>query len=397
MDRRFILRIVYKNLRSRKLRTLLTLSGIVIAISAIVFLLSFALGIEKLVTNEVTKGDAFLLLDVGTGNSQLVKLDEKTISEIKDLADVRTVSGIINIGAKAQAKDRTADISFYGTDKQYLSWSGLTLQSGQSLSDNARKTIVINTAYAKLLQLSPQDALGQGIKFDFTIPKELNDLSEEKVVEGQNYVVVGVVQDDSAPKAYTHYQNLIDLGATSYSQLKVEANSKNQIEKVRKQIESTGLKTQYVGDTVSQIEQVFVIFKVVLASFGFVALIVALLGMFNTLTISLLERIKEIALMKMLGMRNKDIKKIFVTEATIFGIAGGLFGLFVGIILSQIANMILNYYATRSGGEPVSVFYYSLKYILIIFAASFLVSFVTGFYPARKATKIDSLEVLRYE
>jgi len=397
MDRKFIFRMVYRNLKSRKLRTLLTLSGIVIAISAIIFLLSFALGIEKLVTNEVSKGNALLLLDVGTGNSQLVILDNETISEIRNLENVRSVSGLISVGAKAQSDNRTADISFYGTDRQYLSWSGLNIKEGQNLSDSKTKYVVVNTAYLNLLDVSPAEALGQNIEFAFTIPRELSQTEKERTVENQEYIVVGVVQDDSAPKAYTNYQNLVNIGASNYSQLKVEVTSKNQVGQARKQIEGMGLRTQYVGDTVLQIEQVFLIFKIILAGFGIVALIVALLGMFNTLTISLLERIKEVALLKMLGIKRKDIKKIFITEATLFGIVGGLVGLSIGVILSQVANIILNYYATKSGGESVSVFYYSWEYLLIIFVLSFLVSFMTGFYPARKATKIDPLEVLRYE
>jgi ABC-type antimicrobial peptide transport system permease subunit len=158
-----------------------------------------------------------------------------------------------------------------------------------------------------------------------------------------------------------------------------------------------GLKTQYVGDTVSQINQVFGIFRAVLAAFGVITLIVAILGMFNTLTISLLERIKEVALMKMLGMRRKDINSIFLTESVLLGLAGGIFGMLLGVLAGKIVNLILNHYARNMGGEAVTVFYSPVIFIVAIVAVSILVGFLTGIYPARRAVKVKALDVLRYE
>ena len=124
---------------------------------------------------------------------------------------------------------------------------------------------------------------------------------------------------------------------------------------------------------------------------------VAALGMFNTLTISLLERIKEIALMKILGMRKVDIRAIFLTESVIIGTVGGFLGIILGVALGSIANSILNHFAKLAGADQASVFYFAPLFIIgmIIFAS--LVGLSTGLYPARRATKVNALDVLRYE
>ena len=119
--------------------------------------------------------------------------------------------------------------------------------------------------------------------------------------------------------------------------------------------------------------------------------------MFNTLTISLLERIKEIALMKMLGMRRRDINNIFLTESIILGLVGGVFGLLLGVLAGKVANIVFNNYAKSMGGEAVSVFYYPVALLACIVLGSFLVGVLTGLYPARRAVKVKSLDVLRYE
>jgi len=221
--------------------------------------------------------------------------------------------------------------------------------------------------------------------------------AENSEVPNQSYKAVGIVNDDSSPKIYANYDNLRKIGLLNYSQFKVEVSDKNKVPEIRKQIENMGLKTQYVGDTVAQINQVFGIFRAILVAFGLITLIVSVLGMFNTLTISLLERIKEIALMKMLGMRKKDINNIFLTESIMLGFTGGIIGIILGVLSGKAINCVLNYYAKSMGGDPVTVFYSPWSFILIIIVISILIGLLTGLYPARRAVKVKSLDVLRYE
>jgi len=397
MDKRFLLKLAIRNLVTHKMRTILTLVGIIIGISAVVFLISFGSGIQKLVTEQITGGDAFQLIDVGTGNSQVVKLNSETVSKISGISNIFSTEVITNLGAKAKKNDNTMDTALFTTSANYLDWSGKKIRYGSNLSADKSK-IVVNTSYLTFITNDkPETAIGKKVQFDVIVPKELAKSGEAKTYTDQEFEIAGVIKDDTSPSVYLNTAAASGWDLSSYSQAKVRISDQNKASTVRKQIEAYGLKTEYVGDTVNQVEQVFSIFKIVLGSFGFIALLVALLGMFNTLTISLLERIKEVALMKILGMNKRDVRNLFVAEAVALGFVGGIVGIVWGMALGKIANWILNIFATRAGGDAVSVFYYPMSLIGAIVLTAILVGFVTGIYPARRAARVNALDVLRYE
>jgi len=402
MDKFFVLKLALKNLLANRMRTFFTLLGVVIGISAIVVLVSFAFGLQRLVTSEVTGGNALKLVDVGTGSSKVVKLNQNSINNIDDLGDVERVDSTINAGAKIINGDNSTDATIYGTSANYLELSGISVRWGERFNetedrDMAPREMIINTSCTTFFGADPDDLIGQEKEFVITIPKEIAETNSGLEVEKATYKIVGVVKNDEAPILYTYIDNLKIDGAKNYSQAKVTVKDRDLIEKVRKQIENMGYKTEYVGDTINQIEQIFAIFRIILGSFGLIALIVAALGMFNTLTISLMERIREIALFKILGMARKDIRFIFLVESSIFGLTGGLAGVLLGVLVGVIFNAVLNFYAVQSGGESVSVFYYNPWFIIVIIIFAFLMSLLTGLYPSRRAAKVAALDVMRYE
>jgi len=402
MDKVFVLKLAFRNLINNRMRTILTLMGVIIGISAIVVLVSFAFGLERLVTSEVTGGNALKLIDIGTGSSNVVKLNQDSINSIDSLAEVERVDSTINAGAKIISDNNSVDATIYGTTANYLDLSGIIIRWGEGFDESedrakSPREIIINTSCATFLGVDPEDTIGLEKDFVLTIPKEITETDSGKEVEKTSYKIVGVVKNDESPILYTFIDNLKLDGAINYSQAKATVVGRGSIEKVRKQVENMGYKTEYVGDTISQIEQIFAIFRIILGSFGLIALIVAALGMFNTLTISLMERIREVALFKILGMTKKDVRFIFLVESSIFGVLGGLIGVITGILIGVIANITLNFYAVRSGGEPVAIFYYSPWFIILIVIFAILMSLLTGLYPSRRATKVAALDVMRYE
>ena len=401
MDKTFVVKLAFRNLFLHKMRTVLTLVGIVIGISAVVFLISFGTGIQRLVTSQITNGDAFSLIDIGTGNSQITKLNNDIITKVKGITQIKQIETVTNLGGKAKIDSKVMDITVFGVSSpSYLDWSGKKIQYGQNLpaaGDNTKKAI-INSAYVSFLTKgTAQSLIGQEITYDLILPKELSSTGEAQTFAGQKFTVVGIIKDTATPSLYSNIDNFSGASATAYSQLIARADNRNNVESIRKKIEAYGLKTDYVGDTVSQVQQFFNIFEIVLGSFGLIALIVALLGMFNTLTISLLERIKEVALMQIFGMSRKDVRNLFLVEALVLGAVGGLLGIGWGVFLGKLANFIFNIFATNAGGDKVSVFYYAPWLLIASLAGAIFVGFITGIYPASRASRVNPLDVLRYE
>jgi putative ABC transport system permease protein len=187
------------------------------------------------------------------------------------------------------------------------------------------------------------------------------------------------------------------LGIHNYSQAKIVVDSQDILTPTRKQIELLGFKTASVIDTVSQIENLFATLRFLLGILGVVALAVAALGMLNTLTVSLLERTREVGMMKAIGMKSQEVENLYLTESMIMGILGGIGGLVIGYTFGKILSFALSTFAISKGYGYLDVTFIPFQFVLLIFAISVIVGLLTGIYPAKRATKISALDALRYE
>ncbi len=190
----------------------------------------------------------------------------------------------------------------------------------------------------------------------------------------------------------------LNEGISEATQLKVVALNKDAVPQIRKGIEALGFVTSSPLDTINQIDQVFTLLRFVLVGFGGIGMIIAVLGMFNTLTISLLERTREIGLMISLGARKQDVKRMFITEALILSLLGGGFGVLGAIVLSTVANIVLNSYARGNGvTETIRVFIISPGLVAITLLLSALLGLVVVYFPARRASQINPIDALHNE
>lgn len=265
------------------------------------------------------------------------------------------------------------------------------------LGQQAKKLAVINTSAMRILGLKEADAVNKTVQLTFIVPSTLRDSTDKVVSEVATYSIVGVVPDDKSPVIYTPFIDLRSLGITNYSQVRVVVKNQEDLAKTRQLIESMGLSTTSVADTVADINSLFVTARALLALLGLVALAVASLGMFNTLTVSLLERIHEVGLMKAMGMKSNEIQELFLTESMIMGFFGGLLGLVIGFLSSKLISLVLSVFSVFKGADLVDVSYTPIGFVIAIISLSLFVGFVTGIYPARRATRISALDALRYE
>jgi ABC-type antimicrobial peptide transport system permease subunit len=267
-----------------------------------------------------------------------------------------------------------------------------------SISPRAKKQAVVNQAMLSVLGIKEKEAVGKKFSSSFVVVGDLLSNPKSNIEsEKTEYTIIGVIPDNKTPVFYVPFIDLRTLGIINYSQIKVVVNESNQLPKVRQQIESMGYNTRSVADTVAQINSLFKTVRTLLMLLGMVALSIASLGMFNTLTVSLLERTREVGLMKAMGMKSSEVQELFLTESMIMGFFGGILGIVFGFALGKFIGFILSIFAIIKGVGIVDISYIPPIFIGVIVALSLLVGMATGIYPAHRATKISALNALRYE
>lgn len=399
MRNKIIFKIALKNLWSHRLRTILTVSGVVISTAAILFLVSLGYGLEQLVTNQVANFDAFSVIDVPSTTNSGMKLNDQSIEKIMGLGHISQVASVTNLAGriKKTGNDSTAETVIISGDSSYWEMASMVASKGKMPINISE--VAVNKSILSLIGVDEATIIGQDVTIDMIIPSELRTNSADglKIVENTSLKVSGVLDDATSPIIYVYKDLLIKEDAASYSSLKIKIDNNKNVANSREQLQNIGYQTEYVGDTVDQISQVFSLFRLVLVAFGLIALVVASLGTFNTLTISLLEKIREVGLFKALGMKNRDVYKLFLSESLIIGVCGGLLGLILGWSTGQVVNSILAYMANRSHAEAINLFITPWIFSAGVAVFSLFVGFITGWYPSRRAVKIDPLDALRNE
>jgi putative ABC transport system permease protein len=183
----------------------------------------------------------------------------------------------------------------------------------------------------------------------------------------------------------------------TYSSIYVRVERPADLTPAREAIEKTGLHVFSIADELKEIRRGFLVVDSILGAIGTIALIVAALGIANTMVMSILERTREIGIMKAIGASEGEIKMIFFVEAAVIGAVGGVFGLLLGYGVTRIANLVVNLRLLPEGEAAVSLFYFPSWLILGALGFSVLVSLIAGLYPAVRAAGIDPVNALRHD
>jgi putative ABC transport system permease protein len=183
----------------------------------------------------------------------------------------------------------------------------------------------------------------------------------------------------------------------AYSSVSVRVKNPGQVEPVESAIKKMGFNTFSILDASRSIQQFFKVLDVFLGIFGSLALAVAFIGIVNTLVMAILERRREIGIMKAIGASDGDVRRLFFAEAGAMGILGGIVGVALGWAIGQVINLGTNIYLKSQSFPPEH--FWSVPWWLVLFAIlfSFLVSLAAGLYPAGRAARLDPVQALRYE
>jgi putative ABC transport system permease protein len=389
-----------RSYRARPLRTFLTVLGMSIGMSAVLLLVSFGYGLQSELLKRITTADTIYTLTVTLPSSAKEKgvfIDEDRMEEFRVSEGVAEVSGAKTSQGFVKLEDVSGAVTLASIGAEYPRLSGLKTIAGEAFEEESdtHNYVLLSVPVAKTFNREPEELVGLEVDIRPIVDETTLDVSE--TLE-QTFVIGGILEaTDNVAYIHTSKSDFFIDEETPYTEARVRAESEETLEQVRKMLVGYGYNVSVIADIVRQVDTFFTIVQFILGFFGVIALIVSAVGMFNTMTVALLERTKEIGIMKSIGATNRYIALLFIIEAFTMGIMGGLLGIAIAFAEAGFINLLVNFAASRFGGESVDLFQSPLWFIGLILGFSGVVGILTGFIPAQKASKLDPLRALQYK
>jgi putative ABC transport system permease protein len=383
-------------------RTWLTIVGMGVGTGAVVALVGLGFGLQGIILERIVFGESLLSLNVSNPLSRAVVLDTATIEALAANPQVKDVSPLVTYTALVSYEGLTGNANVQGLKPSYFLYTGGKAAAGELFSDKTatedHNQVLITSGLLSLFGVTdPKSAVGKSISFRVFVPIPGTDQTTEINVTKQ-YTIKGVLDDQgtlAADMILDEFQSHFDIA--NYERVQVRVKDGKYLSTVQDDILAKGFTVTALSKTVEQANKIFQGIQAVLAVFGSIALTVSAIGMFNTMTVTLLERTAEIGIMRTIGASSQDIVILFAAEATIVGFLGGIVGILIGVGIGEIANTGLAVVASRFGGEAVSLFRYPIVFLVFIASFSAIVGLMTGMFPARRAAKINPLDAIRYK
>jgi putative ABC transport system permease protein len=441
-----------RNLREAVLRNSLTTLGVAVGVASLVAMLSLGVGLQELATRRLSNSGLFdTVIVTARRNMQGMRrpaanpvpakperaLDEDARSEFARLPNVLEVYPQMRFPTEVRYNGNPYSTivagvpdsargngSYDGIQGSFFSGPNaeeaiLQIEFAKDLSEQTAtligKELVVR--YAERQALAPENGVGNGSGANASdgaggfsiVPRE------------KKLRIVGIVETEPAAGfgGFGSGRLLIPLevastlraaqvndlreavrattGKPAYASLTVRAKSPAQVEAIETAIKSMGFGTFSLLDATRNLRLFFTIFDLLLAIFGSLALAVATLGIVNTLVMAILERRREIGILKALGAADRDVKQLFFVEAGVMGLFGGVLGVGFGWFIGRALTWGTNIYLHRQNLPSAHVF--SVPWWLVLGAIVFAVgvSLAAGLYPATRAARLNPVEALRYE
>ena len=392
-----------KNLKKRKLRSWLTMLGIIISVATIFSLISLSFGLENAIKEQfkLFGSDKFFVQPEGQfgvpGTGGAISLTEKDVEIIKKVSGVKEATGWVSASAKVEHNKEIIFAGVVGTDTKaidlFIEAGAYKIDEGRFLKENDNG-IMVGSQY-KYNNIF-KDSLSQGDKLKIN--------NQEFEIKGI-LKTLGNPEDDSAIymsiEKFREMFNVSDRVDIIVVQIEDGENIKEVSENVdRKLQKSRNVDENNKDFSVTTPEEILAIFGTVLniitlflISIAAISMVVGAIGITNTMYTSVLERTKEIGIMKAVGAKNYDILTIFLIESGLLGLVGGIIGVILGFGIAKTIEI----FAIKSLGTnllQVSVPIYLIVGCLVF---AFLTGAISGSLPAYHASKINVVDALRYE
>jgi len=392
----YLIKLSLRVFSRQKIRTLLTILAMGVGIAAILIFVSLGYGLQKTMLSQITTEESLLTLDVSSPDPDLLPIDQKTISQISKINRVEEIDPMATLPGQISLGNLTSNVDLNVCSPSYLRLGGISPQTGRPF--NKDDEIVISSAVAESFGLEKKEILNKRAKIDVFLTQKTEEGEEiQSVSLKKEFLITGVIDDQTMVYVYMPISALKDVKISTFNELKVKVENSRFLKEVSDKITAMGFLVSSLSETVEEANKVFTAIQVILGSFGVVALIVAAIGMANTMTVSLLERTNEIGIMKAIGASDRDVRWMFLVESMAIALLGGLTGIGLNFLLTKILNFAFNILAKSLGGQEVVLFFTPFWFMILIIVFSLFVGIFSGFFPAKRAAQMDPLEALRYK
>ena len=390
--------------KTNPLRTWLTILGMGVGTGAVVVLVGLGFGLQQIILEQIVFGDSLLSLGVSSTGSQGPVLTPETVQQFENNELVVDAAPLARFPALITYKGLTGNVFVQGVEPPYLRFAGITASYGdvfeeEDLADT--NSVMISPATLKLFGIEDEDAesfIGERIALRLLVPADDGTENVNEIIIDKEYSVRGITKEEGVLNVMMMLPELRNyVGIDEYERIQVNVIDNESLPLVEEELIEEGFRVTALSKTVEQASQIFQGIQAVLATFGGIALVVSAIGMFNTMTVTLLERTKEIGIMRTIGASPNDVKYLFVSESIVVGFLGGVSGIVMGVSFGVAVNVFLNFVAGQFGGQAVSLFSFPLDFLAFIAIFSAAVGYLTGIFPARRASSLNPLDAIRYE
>ena len=454
MKTRDLSELAVRNLREAVLRNSLTTLGVAVGVASLVAMLSLGVGLQTLASQRLTRSGLFDAVFVtsqrnfrGPGRPPSAEsapkkdsraLDEDARQQLSKLSNVTEVYPQIRFVTDVHYAGKSESTAVLGLPDSSRSSGAFEGMTGTYFSSPTAEEAILQIEFAKVLSDQPSSLVGKELTLRYAERSALaKNASDEDILDSmmasgtlggisivpreKNLRIVGVIESDPSAgiggfggaRVYLplktaeqlHVAQPDDLQAflsgnsakPSYMALTVRVHSPKDVPQVEGAIKQLGFATFSLLDATKSLRLVFTVFDLFLGLFGSLALTVASLGIINTLVMAILERRREIGILKALGATDLDVGSLFFAEAGVMGFFGGFFGVALGWLIGLALSWGTTIYLHQQNLPGVKISYVPWWLALGAVVFAIVVSLGAGLYPAVRAARLNPVEALRYE
>jgi putative ABC transport system permease protein len=450
MTFRDTLDLALRNLRQAKLRTSLTTLGVAIGIASLAGMVSLGVGLQDQLVGRFAKSGMFDAINVMPGSVGPITfgpggrggrgggfgrrgaargatpapdnsrdVTDEALKEFAAMPQVRDVYPGLRVPVEVKYGDESEFALAAGTPMSAQGEGAFqSISYGRFFASESENACMVSLDFAKRInEKDPKSLVGQPLTLSYAAT--IDGAMQRTAMACP---IVGIVERETGPfggaggvsglmvpmvkakeifaKSLATAQALLrdpTRASRPYPSAIVKVKSAQATQDVEEQIKKMGFSAFSLNDALQGAKRSFLILDIVLSLIGSIALAVSALGIMNTMVMSILERTREIGIMKAIGGSNGDIRRIFLIEASAIGFFGGITGVVLGWLVGRIINIGANIYIQRQGGTPGDLF--SLPFWLIGGAIGFsiVISLLAGSYPAARAAQLDPIQALRHD